>query len=543
MLAARIGRGIAVAIPAAFLALFFLLPVAALIVNGLLPGERIPGIPAGDPILEILSRPETIRAVYRTIGQALVATVVAVVLGVPGAFVLYRTTFPGRRLLRAVVAVPFVLPTVVVGVAFRAVLAPSGMFGFLGLDRTAWSLIAALVFFNYSVVVRMVGPAWAALDPRAEQAARTLGAGPWRALRTVTLPALAPAIGSAAALVALFCMTSYGIVRSLGPIGWSTIETQIWQLDTRNLDLRGAAVLSIVQILVVVATMVLAGRFRSAPPRLRPHPPERLRLTSPRHLPAALLTAFVVVALIAAPMVGLVQRSLTGANGELTWQNYRNLAGTGNGALPRSVWDAAELSLRAAVDATVIAMVVGLLAAIVIARSRGGSALDTLVMLPIGVSAVTVGFGFILLAGWLPVDVRGNPMLVPIAQAVVAVPLVVRTVVPVLRSVHPRQREAASTLGATPLRVLRTIDGPHILRAGGVALGFAFAVSMGEFGATSFLARSTDPTLPVAVVRLLSRPGAESLGTGMAAAVVLAAITASVMAIAERARAEGDAGW
>jgi thiamine transport system permease protein len=164
-------------------------------------------------------------------------------------------------------------------------------------------------------------------------------------------------------------------------------------------------------------------------------------------------------------------------------------------------------------------------------------------MLPIGVSAVTVGFGFILLAGWLPVDVRGNPMLVPIAQAVVAVPLVVRTVVPVLRSVHPRQREAASTLGATPLRVLRTIDGPHILRAGGVALGFAFAVSMGEFGATSFLARSTDPTLPVAVVRLLSRPGAESLGTGMAAAVVLAAITASVMAIAERARAEGDAGW
>jgi thiamine transport system permease protein len=166
MLAARIGRGIAVAIPAAFLALFFLLPVAALIVNGLLPGERIPGIPAGDPILEILSRPETIRAVYRTIGQALVATVVAVVLGVPGAFVLYRTTFPGRRLLRAVVAVPFVLPTVVVGVAFRAVLAPSGMFGFLGLDRTAWSLIAALVFFNYSVVVRMVGPAWAALDPR-----------------------------------------------------------------------------------------------------------------------------------------------------------------------------------------------------------------------------------------------------------------------------------------------------------------------------------------------------------------------------------------
>ncbi|MGO1173757.1 MAG: ABC transporter permease [Actinomycetaceae bacterium] len=566
----RAARVLAVGLPVTFLLVLFLAPVTALVVHGLLPGERIPGIPAGDPVLDILARPATVEAVLRTVGQALAATLCAVVLGVPGAYVLYRRTFPGRRLVRAVVAVPFVLPTVVVGIAFRAVLAESGTLGFLGLDRSPWALLAALVFFNYSVVVRVVGPAWAALDPRAEQAARTLGATPWRALRTVTLPALGPAIGSAASLVALFCATSYGIVRSLGPLGWSTVETEIWRLATRNLDLRGAAVLSLVQIAVVVATMVVAGRFRAAPARLRPHPPSPLRLREVRTLPAAVLTAGVVALLLVLPMLGLVERSLRGADGGWTLDHYRALATTADGALPRTVWEAAELSLRSAVDATVIALVVGLLAGVAIAgrpgaeavgrppgrgagratgRRTGGrragarSLLDTLVMLPIGVSAVTVGFGFVLLSAWLPVDLRSSPLAVPLVQAVVAVPLVVRTVVPVLRSVAARQREAAATLGASPWRVLATIDGPHLLRAGGVATGFAFAVSMGEFGATSFLARSTDPTLPVAVVRLLSRPGAETLGTAMAAAVLLAAITASVMGLAERARAEGDAGW
>ncbi|MGC5614896.1 ABC transporter permease [Georgenia sp. Z1491] len=584
MTARRLARALAVGVPVAFLAIFFVAPVAALVVHGLLPGERIPGIPAGDPVLEILARRSTLDALWRTLAQALAATVCALALGVPGAYVLYRTSFPGRRILRAVVAVPFVLPTVVVGVAFRAVLAPSGVLGFLGLDRSPWALLAALVFFNYSVVVRVVGPAWAALDPRPEQAARTLGASPWRALRTVTLPALAPAITSAGALVALFCATSYGIVRSLGPLGWSTLETEIWRLGTRNLDLRGAAVLSIVQIAVVVAATLLVARSRRPAGRARPVATPPLDLRSPGTLGAAALTAAVVAGLLIAPMLGLVERSLRAADGSWTLDHYRALAGDGGGALPRSVLDAAELSLRSAVDATLLALVVGLLAAVVIAgrpgagelvarggagpgahgaaaaraggadrgrgagrrpagAGRGRALLDTLVMLPIGVSAVTVGFGLVLLSGWLPVDLRGSPLAVPIAQAVVAVPLVVRTVVPVLRSVPARQREVAATLGASPRRVLLTVDGPALLRAGGVATGFAFAVSMGEFGATSFLARSTDPTLPVAVVRLLGRPGIDSQGTAMAAAVLLAALTATVMALAERARAEGDAGW
>ena len=164
------------------------------------------------------------------------------------------------------------------------------------------------------------------------------------------------------------------------------------------------------------------------------------------------------------------------------------------------------------------------------------SALDTVFMLPLGVSAVTVGFGFLITLDRPPLDLRSSLLLVPIAQAVVAIPLVIRTVLPVLRAIDQRQREVASVLGANAWRVFRSVDAPILGRSLGLAVGFAFAISLGEFGATSFLARPDAPTLPVVIFRLIGRPGAENFGTAMAAAVVLAAATATAMALAERMR-------
>ena len=83
-------------------------------------------------------------------------------------------------------------------------------------------------------------------------------------------------------------------------------------------------------------------------------------------------------------------------------------------------------------------------------------------------------------------------MLVPIAQALVAIPFVVRAVVPVLRAIDPRLREAAAMLGASPARVWREVDLPIVARAALVAAGFAFAISLGEFGATLFIVRPDD---------------------------------------------------
>ncbi len=134
-------------------------------------------------------------------------------------------------------------------------------------------------------------------------------------------------------------------------------------------------------------------------------------------------------------------------------------------------------------------------------------------------------------------------MLVPIAQAMVAIPLVIRVLLPAVRGIDPRQQEAAAALGAAPWRVLGTIDLPVLARGLGLAVGFAFSTSLGEFGATSFLARPDHMTLPVAIGRLISRPGEANYGMAMASSVLLAAMTVIVMSIAERLRPPEVTSW
>lgn len=538
---------VAAVVPLAFLGVFFLWPVLTLVARGFVVDGALDLSGFG----EVFARPRTWRIIGLTLAQASIGTVLSVLLGVPGAYVLYRCRFPGRAALRAFVAVPFVLPTVVVGVAFRALLRENGPLGLLHLDGTFTAIVAALVFFNYSVVVRTVGAVWERLDPRPEQAARSLGASPARAFRTVTLPALAPAITSAASLVFLFCATAFGTVLVLGGMRFGTVETEIWIQTTQFLDLRAAAVLSVVQVVVVVSALTVAARARTRRERA-------LSLagpaTAPTRRPHPLPTAVTAIALllIALPLSTLVIGSLRTADG---WglDHYRALGTTGGrNALTVTVWEALGNSLRIAVDATVLALVVGLLVALVVSRRprrpaarRAVGALDAVFMLPLGVSAVTVGFGFLLTMGHpfgIETDLRSSGVLVPIAQAVVAVPLVVRSVLPVLRAIDPRLREAAGTLGAGPGRVLGTVDLPLAARAVGLATGFAFAVSLGEFGATAFLARPDTPTLPVVIYRLIGLPGTDNYGMALAAGVVLAALSAGVMALAERLRGSTSGG-
>ncbi|MFZ1911703.1 MAG: iron ABC transporter permease [Propionicimonas sp.] len=526
---------LAAVVPVGFLLAFFAWPVTALVARGFVDetGFTLRGVS------DVLAAPRTWRIVRQTLTQAVAGTVMAVLLGVPGAYVLYRRRFPGRRILRAVVSVPFVLPTVVVGVAFRSLLTASGPLGWLGWEESLAAIVAALVFFNYSVVVRTVGALWSRLDPRAEDAARTLGASRLRVLATVTLPALAPAIASAAALTFLFCASAFGVVLVLGGASYGTIETEIWYQTTQLLDLPAAAALSILQLVIVAASLAVANATRARQERalsLSGHPVDApLRRSD---WPAVAVTAAVVLGLLLLPLLNLVARSFVTADGP-GWGNYARL-GRPTAQVTVSVWQALANSVVVALAATVLAVSLGLLVSYVLSRRPSSAAgqrvlrgLDAVFMLPLGVSAVTVGFGFLITLNRPPLDLRSSWVLIPIAQAMVALPLVVRTLLPTLRAIDPRLHEAAASLGAGPGRILRTIDAPLVLRGLGLAVGFAVSTSLGEFGATSFLARPDRPTLPVVIFMLIGRPGAENVGMAMAASVVLAVLTAGVMAVAE----------
>ena len=529
------------AAPVLVLGVLFVLPVAGMVAEGfVVDGRFAPGA-----VLDVLARPRVHRVAWFTVWTSGLATLLAVAVGLPAAYALHRLALPGRTAVRAALLVPFVLPTVVVGVAFRQLLGEGGPLGFLGLDGTPIAVVCGLVFFNVAVVVRTVGVAWESLDPRPGQAAAALGASPWQVLRTVTLPALRPAIVGSASIVFLFCATAFGIVLTLGGVRYSTVETEIYLLTTTVFDLQAAAALSVLQIVVVVCLLALSARLRATPDPTAQRVVTPVRAVRRSDAPVVVATLLVLGAMLL-PILTLVLGSLTVGDG---WglDNYRALTTAGDDqVLLVPVTAALATSLRTAVDAMWMALLVGGVVSLIVTRRshsvgerRVRSTLDGFFMLPLGVSAVTLGFGWLITLDQPPLDLRDSPLLVPMAQALVALPLVVRTLAPVLGGIDDRQRQAAASLGASPWRTLLTVDLPVVWKPMLAACGFAFAVSLGEFGATSFLARDTNPTLPVVIFRLIGHPGEMNYGMALAASVVLAVVTAVVVLAVERLRVPG----
>ncbi|MFJ9040104.1 ABC transporter permease [Streptomyces sp. NPDC102406] len=526
-------------VPVVFFAVFFAYPVVAIVRRGLLVG----GVWQTGRIVDVLGEPDIRHVLWFTGWQALASTALTLLIALPGAYVFARLDFPGKQILRAVVTVPFVLPTVVVGTAFLALVGRGGLLDALWgvrLDTTVWAILAAHVFFNYAVVVRTVGGLWGQLDPRQEEAARMLGASRFTAWRTVTLPALGPAVAAAALMVFLFTFTSFGVVQILGGPGYSTLEVEIYRQTAQIFDLSTAAVLTLVQFAAVgliLAVHAWSVRRRESALRLvdAAHTARRPRGAAQWALLGAV--AATVALLILLPLGVLVQRSLD-APGGYGFAYYRALGDADGGTFLVPPINAVWNSLEYALAATGIALVVGGLAAAALTRRAGRlvRGFDALLMLPLGVSAVTVGFGFLITLDKPPLDLRASWILVPLAQALVGVPFVVRTMLPVLRAVDGRLREAAAVLGASPLRAWREVDLPMVRRALLVAAGFAFAVSLGEFGATVFIARPDNPTLPVAVARLLGRAGDLNYGQAMALSTVLMIVCAAALLLLERMR-------
>ncbi|MFI6337277.1 ABC transporter permease [Streptomyces sp. NPDC050535] len=533
--AARLGL---MALPVAFFGVFFAYPVAAIVARGL----KVDGVWQFGRIRDVLAQSDIRHVLWFTTWQALASTALTLLIALPGAYVFARFDFRGKQILRAVVTVPFVLPTVVVGTAFLALVGRGGLLDELWgvrLDTTVWAILLAHVFFNYAVVVRTVGGLWSQLDPRQEEAARMLGASRFAAWRKVTLPALSPAVAAAALMVFLFTFTSFGVVQILGGPTFSTLEVEIYRQTSEIFDLSTAAVLTIIQFVAVGAILAVHARtVRRRETALRLVPPE---VTARRPSGAgqwALLAGVLatIAVLLVLPLGVLVQRSLDAPD----FGYYRALTSDDSGIFLVAPIEAIGNSLEYALAATAIAVLIGGLAAAALTRRAGRlvRGFDALLMLPLGVSAVTVGFGFLIALDEPPLNLRSSWILVPLAQALVGVPFVVRTMLPVLRAVDGRLREAAAVLGASPWRVWREVDLPMVRRALLVAAGFAFAVSLGEFGATVFIARPDNPTLPVAVARLLGRAGDLNYGQAMALSTILMVVCAVALLLLERVRTD-----
>jgi thiamine transport system permease protein len=499
-----------------------------------------------------------------TFYQAALSTLLTLLLGLPSAYLFARYDFHGKSILRALTAVPFMLPTVVVAAGFSALLGPRGLiqilfasfdfaqdklssFPFLG---TLTAILIAHVFYNTTIIIRVVGNALSSLEPRLEAAARSLGADSPRVWWNVTLPLLRPALLSSSLLVFLFDFTSFGVVLLLGQSRFATLEVEIYLRVLKLPDLSLAALLVIIQLIFTILISLLYSHFathsaiqtapRSAASNIRK--PKTLRDKLFVASLIVLLTSFFLLPLSSLPLRSLFRLEADrGQRGEVqygfTTDYYTELFVNRRGSVFYVPPIRATLnSLGYAAATVVLSLLLGFPAALALARpTRLERILDPLIMLPLGSSAVMLGLGFILSFGaWLT-----SPLLVPVAHTLVALPFVIRTLQPAIASIPQRLRQAAASLGASPLEVWKNIDLPILRRSTLAAATFAFTISLGEFGATLLIARPEYPTIPVAIERFLSQPGGLNYGQAMAMATILMLLTIVCILLIEKLRLPG----
>ncbi|GAB4400506.1 MAG: iron ABC transporter permease [Anaerolineales bacterium] len=547
------------ALPLLFLLLFYVYPLFSIFQLSFARGEGLLR-----SLLTALTAQSTQRVLIFTFWQATLSTLGAATLGLPAAYITARYQFAGRSLFRALTAVPFVMPTLVVAAAFDTLIGASGwinqilmaVFNLavppLHLTNSLTAIVLAHIFYNTTIFIRTVGDFAARIDPHLAAAACTLGASRWRAFWHVSLPLLMPAIIAAALLVFLFNFTSFGVVLTLGGPRFATLEVEIYRQVTGLFNLPMAAALSIIQLLCTLLLTVIYTRLAARLSRpLGLQSPQRtqtpLRSHRARVLTFGVLAA--TAALLILPLFSLAARSFfslehgrdrTALQSGFTLQFYAALFTQDRpGIVQTSPQRAILVSLAYAAATVALSLLLGLPTAWTLARAplpRLTALLDPLLMLPIGTSAVTLGLGFIVALDTPPLDLRASPLLIPLAHTLVAFPFVVRSLTPALNSIQPRLRHAAATLGANPLQVIATIDLPLTARAVLVAAVFAFTISLGEFGATALLARPEYPTIPTLIYRYLSRPGGLNYGQALALSALLMLVCTIGILFIERFR-------
>ena len=474
----------------------------------------------------VLARQSTWELVWFSTWQSALSVVVTFIVAAPVTWLVGRHQFRGRRWLRAITTVGFLLPSVVVATAFLAVLPRS-------LHNSVFAVIMAHAYFNAAVVVRVVGARAELLDVQLAGAARTLGASPFVVMRTVTWPHIRGAIASATGVVFLYCFTSFAVIRVLGGPGRNTLESDIALRAFGIGDISGATVLALLQLacigVAVGAVRLLThgdiAHVHATAPVLPP--------LQQRHRSLALVISTATVVLVVAPLLALLWRSVH-VGDAISLAAWRAVF---DGTLVASVW----ASARTALVAGLLGVPLCILGTLAVVRLRAGArTIDLLTVIPLAMSPVTLGLGLITTfdVGWF--DWRAKWWFVAIAHTLVAFPLGMRVVAPAWRTTPVGMHHAAAVLGANGWRRLVDIDIRRMRPALVAALGLIVAVSLGEFGSASLLARTGAETMPVTISRLMLRTGdvVRAQAFAMASLLVLVCVAALVAVESSLRKAE-----
>lgn len=537
-------------IPVIFLLLFFLYPLVAIFDRSLRPD----GILQLEGFITLIANPYYRDTVWFTLWQAVISTLLTLMCAIPTAFVFTRYQFPFKSVLLTLATLPFVLPTVVVATAFRALIDDNGVLNQLAmtlfaldrppiqLERTLTMIFIAHVFYNYPLALRMIYGYWANQSGRIEEAAKLLGARGWRLWIDIRLPMIRPMIWASGLLVFTFTFTSFGVILLLGGLRYATIEVEIYNQAVNLFNLPMAAVLSSVQMVILLFALNVYTRLQRNITTVSLQSQKavaRKPRTASEYIIVFSTVGFMAFFLLS-PLLALILQSLTDTSG-FTLRFFADLGQVGRGSVFNvPPIEAVKNSVIFASITTTLAVMLGVLLAMLLHTQRKNRLvgwLDALVMLPLATSAVTLGFGFIIGFSSPPIAWRSEWWLIPISHTLVALPFVVRSVLPALRAIPKQIHEAGMMLGMGQWGRWYRLELPLVSKGVVVGAIFAFTVSLGEFGASLFIVRNNMPTISIVIYRFLGRAG--TYGQALAMSVILLMVSAIAFLILERLRARG----
>jgi len=486
--------------------------------------------------------------IWFTVWQAAVSTIICLLIGLPLAYVTAQYDFRGKRLFRTLIMVPFVMPTVVMAVAMRALFARGGLFaGWLPLYETVWLIILANVLYNIGIVVRIAGESWERLSPQYREVAAVLGANHWQRFRFVHMPLMVPALAGAALLIFLYCFCSFGVILLLGGSSFSSIEVEIYRQTTQLLHMDIAAALAFIQLILTLFAgavyLFLQRKFRwQLLERGQNYPRRRLSGSGQHRLVRLLLGIIVLVVFL--PFFVLVFRSFYTENG-FTLDRYAALFTNTTGSLFfLSPFVYFRNSFLIAGGAALLAVFLAMLVVIadISFRKRHkavswlAQSVQIIASLPLGVSAVVLGLGYLLSALIVPSPLFASRSLIIIMHAVIGFPFALATLYPAYQRIEPTVLEAAQVLGATSWQRMRYVVLPLIRQALAIAVSYVCLLSLGEFGAALMVSRPDNATLTVGISKYLSQPGSLNFGRALAMSSILAGVSFTGMLLIERLR-------
>jgi len=459
-----------------------------------------------------------------SLAQAAITCVLALVLGLPLAWVLARYEFCGRRLVLRLLMLPFVVPTLVAALGVLALWGPHGLIsGALRIDlqESPWLLLYGNLFFNLCLVVRAGVDALEQVNARQVAAARSLGASPWRAFWRVEWPAIAPWLMSSLCLVFLYCFSGFGLALVLGGQRFATVEVEIYSLVAYELQLGQASVLALWMLVLTgaVALGYAALERRLAAPA-RSNPVVRIRAATARQKLALTAALGVLTLVCVLPIAAIFIRAVSAL--------YKGAEGLFDAETVDALWN----TLRFSGVAMVLATLLGVLHAL---AARASVVWRALAFLPFVLSPVTVAFGLLLLyPSW-----TASLALLLAAYAVLAYPFVAKSLAAGLDALPVNVIGAARTLGASPWRCFWRVTLPMLAPALRRGMAFAAATALGEFAVTLFLSRPEWTTLTTLIYQRLSRPGAANLDAAMVLSCLLMLLALLAFLVIEWPAREG----